>query len=62
MLSRTDGYWLPGGARTADLVIDRHLPPPCHPHGMDLDEMTLEEVQPLLWLLAEWEREGTGVD
>ena len=31
--------------------------PPCHPHGMDLSKMTLEEVQALLRLLAEFERE-----
>ena len=31
--------------------------PPCHPPGMDLSKMTLEEVQALLRLLAEFERE-----
>jgi len=33
-----------------------HLPP-CHPRGTDLSKMTLEEVQALLRLLAEFERE-----
>jgi len=33
-----------------------HLPP-CHPRGVDLSKMTLEEVQALLRLLAEFERE-----
>jgi hypothetical protein len=33
-----------------------HLPP-CHPRGMDLSKMTTAEVEALLRLLAEWERE-----
>ena len=30
---------------------------PCHPRGMDLSKMTTAEVEALLRLLAEWERE-----
>ena len=30
----------------------------CHPPGMELSKMTLEEVQALLRLLAEFERDG----
>jgi hypothetical protein len=40
----------------ARLLTDSYHPP-CQTRGMCLDKMTLEEVQALPRLLAEWERE-----
>jgi hypothetical protein len=31
--------------------------PPYHPDGMDMDKMNRQEIEALLKLLAEWERE-----